>query len=69
MLMVCHIINIPVIGHISINFLSEVIIGFDIDNYRIDENKGYITVTCTASGPVLTNITLNIHDSPNTAQS
>ena len=51
------------------NFLSEVTIGFDKDNYIIDENIGYITITCIASGPVFTNVTLNIHDSPNTAQS
>ena len=51
------------------NFLSEVTIGFDKDNYIIDENRGYVTVTCTASGPVFTNVTLNIQDSPNTTQS
>ena len=67
--MVCHIIHIPVLGYILIKFLSEVTIGFNTDKYIIDENRGYVTVTCTTSGPVFANVTLNIQDSPNTAQS
>ena len=51
------------------NFLSGITIEFDKENYIIEENRGYITITCTASGPVFTNVTLNIYDSPNTAQS
>ena len=51
------------------NFLSDITIGFYKVNYIIEENRGYITITCIASGPVFTNITLNIQDSPNTAQS
>ena len=50
-------------------FLSGVTVGFTTNNYRDNENKGYITVTCTASGPVFNDVTLNIRDSPNTAQS
>ena len=66
MLMVC---NTPVLGHISITFLSGVTVGFSTNNYRDNENKGYIIVTCTASGPVFNDVTLNIKDSPNTALS
>ena len=40
-----------------------------MDNYTIDENRGYTTVICAASGPVFTNVTLHIQDIPNTAQS
>ena len=66
--MVCNT-DTSVFGHISIIFLSGVTIGFTTDNYRDNENKGYITVNCTASGPVFNDVTLNIRDSPNTAQS
>ena len=49
--------------------LSGVTVGFTTNNYRDNENKGYIIVTCTASGPVFNDVTLNIKDSPNTALS
>ena len=62
-------VSVSDITSYNLMILSGVTVGFTTNNYRDNENKGYIIVTCTASGPVFNDVTLNIKDSPNTALS